>query len=341
MSFAPPSTVHQVERGSPTTVWRGRVFGLDLEASLPLVGFVPSAGGRAPSAVLRAATAAELRDLWPQSSQLLLSWRPAGGNRTMTVEHAPGVGYRVWALRHGTHVVFEGGTHVASAPPAWGGWRWQRLLFAHALPLAARLQGYELLHASAVRRGESVVAFVASSGTGKSTLAANLVARGWGFVTDDVLAVACANGKVTAHPGPSLMGLVNAEYDSLPADTRTLLGARLGRRGKRRSGKPYFTTPVTPGPARLAAICFLERADAGGEAILEEQHPPEPRLLLGAGFLPYLTSHENLVRHLDSCMEIAAATRAFTLRAPAHMSPAELARGVERQLLSSLGDPRS
>lgn len=337
MSFAPPSTVRKVKRGGTATVWRGRVFGLDLETSLPLVGFVPATGGRAPSAILRAATVAELRDLWPKSSQLLLSWRPAGGNRTMTVEHAPGVGYRVWALRHGTHVVSEGGTHIASAPPAWGGWQWQRLLFAHTLPLAARLQGYELLHASAVRLGESVVAFVASSGTGKSTLAANLVARGWGFVTDDVLAVACANGKATAHPGPSLMGLGNAEYDRLPAGSRTLLGPRLGRRGKRRLGKPYFTTPVTPGPARLAAICFLERAAAGREAILEEQRPPEPRFLLGANFLSYLTSHDHLLSHLDACTEIAAATRAFTLRVPAHMSPAELARRVEEQLPSTLG----
>jgi len=186
------------------------VFGLHVETSLPLIGLLPSAGG-SPSVTLRPATVEELRSLWPtEPTELLLGWRPAGGNRTMSVEYAPGIGYRVWALRHGTHIVSEDGRTIASAPPGWGGWRWQRLLFAQVLPLAAKLQGFELLHASAVHFGQAVVAFVASSGTGKSTLAANLVARGARFVTDDVLALACSNGVVVAHPGPALLGLTEA-----------------------------------------------------------------------------------------------------------------------------------
>lgn len=288
---------------------------------------------------LRPATVEELRSLWPtEPTELLLGWRPAGGNRTMSVEYAPGIGYRVWALRHGTHIVSEDGRTIASAPPGWGGWRWQRLLFAQVLPLAAKLQGFELLHASAVHFGQAVVAFVASSGTGKSTLAANLVARGARFVTDDVLALACSNGVVVAHPGPALLGLTEAEYRRMPAGRKAALGSRLGRSGKHGTGKTYFAPEVARRPGTLAGICFLERCETESDLSLREQIPPEPRRLLSAGFLAYLKSRNQLVDHLSSCAGIAAATRAFTLRVPASMSPADLARRVEEELRSVLED---
>ena len=90
-------------------------------------------------------------------------------------------------------------------------------------------------------------------------------------------------------------------------------------------------------PAPLAAICFFERDEADGDLTLDEQHPPEPRLLLGANFLGYLRSRDHLVDHLTSSTRIAAATRAFTLCAPTPMPPAELAERVEKRFLAALG----
>ena len=68
--------------------------------------------------------------------------------------------------------------------------RWQRLMFAQALPLAATLQGLALLHASAAEIDGRAFGFIASSGAGKSSLVVHLVATGdTRLLTDDVLAL--------------------------------------------------------------------------------------------------------------------------------------------------------
>jgi hypothetical protein len=333
VSLAPPSTEPYVERDGHATSQRAALFGLDVETSLPLVGFRQSASS-SPDVVVRPRVADELREVWPAGSgELLLARTFADGRRWFTIEHAQGIGYRIWARRHGTHVVSEDGGQVESAVPGWGGWRWQRLLFAQVLPLAAQLQGFELLHASAIKLDGAVVAFVASSGTGKSTLAANLAARGAPLVTDDVLAVASSAGVVLAHPGAALVGITEVEYQRLPAAGRAALGSRIGR-----ADKLYYSAEMATGPGPLAAICFLERGDAELELSLAEQRPPEPRRLLGAAFLSHLQTPDRLLGHLVSCAEIAKATRVLTLRMPARMSPVELAERVEERLRTVLAE---
>ena len=73
------------------------------------------------------------------------------------------------------------------------------------------LRGFLVLHASAVRFGESTIAFVANSGTGKSTLAAALVRAGHQFVTDDLLAVRPTGPRAEVTPGFARMRLSPAE----------------------------------------------------------------------------------------------------------------------------------
>ena len=64
-------------------------------------------------------------------------------------------------------------------------------------PLASLLQGHGVLHASAVRRGRSVAAFVGASGVGKSTLAEQLESMGWPVVAADVLPCRLRRGHPT------------------------------------------------------------------------------------------------------------------------------------------------
>jgi hypothetical protein len=56
-----------------------------------------------------------------------------------------------------------------------------------AVPFIAALQGETILHASAVERGQRIYAFIAGSGTGKSTFSTALQRRGWDKVADDLL----------------------------------------------------------------------------------------------------------------------------------------------------------
>jgi hypothetical protein len=63
------------------------------------------------------------------------------------------------------------------------------------------LRGETVLHASAVEREGSAVAFVAHSGMGKSTLAALACMQGARFVTDDLLRLSYADGGVRCLRG--------------------------------------------------------------------------------------------------------------------------------------------
>ena len=76
------------------------------------------------------------------------------------------------------------------------------LLFGPAMLLALALHGIFALHASAVRWGDRVVAFVGHSGAGKSTLASLLHEPTAGFerVADDILPFALADGIPVARP---------------------------------------------------------------------------------------------------------------------------------------------
>lgn len=79
-------------------------------------------------------------------------------------------------------------------------------LLGPAMAIVLSLRGYLVLHASAVRVGEGVVAFVGPKGAGKSTTAAALSRNGCDIVTDDMLVVDFTGGAPPlAVMGPALM----------------------------------------------------------------------------------------------------------------------------------------
>jgi hypothetical protein len=65
------------------------------------------------------------------------------------------------------------------------------------VPFAAALQGFVILHASAVCVEGKVIAFVGASGAGKSTIAQSLATQGFASVADDLLPIDAAKGKVS------------------------------------------------------------------------------------------------------------------------------------------------
>ena len=62
-------------------------------------------------------------------------------------------------------------------------------------------RGYLILHASCVKIGNTAVAFMGDSGTGKSTIAATLHVRGHAVVSDDVTVIRPSGGGPEAYPG--------------------------------------------------------------------------------------------------------------------------------------------
>jgi hypothetical protein len=239
----------------------------------------------------------------------------------MSIDRDPELGYRVHAPGHGLHLVSADGARVAASLPDGPAWRYQLLLFAQILPLAATLRGVELLHASAVAFDGRVAGFVAASGTGKSSVAAQLVGRGGSFFTDDALAMDRTDDAVVAHAGPRFANVHAHELDSLPAAGRERLGAEVGR-----SEKVHLEPPPVDEPLELVALYFLSRH--GAEPLRIDALEDEARALLASTFVMHVQTPERLMTHLDVCSDIARRVPCLSVHAPQDARAAQVADSI-------------
>lgn len=99
------------------------------------------------------------------------------------------------------------------------------LISGTLLSFLLALRGDPVLHGSAVQVGEAAVAFVGSSGMGKSTMATLLCAGGGRLITDDVLRLDLDSAVPRCHLGGTALRLRKAA-----ADLSTLFGAAPARR---------------------------------------------------------------------------------------------------------------
>ena len=194
------------------------------------------------------------------------------------------------------------GTRVWLAPGGVEEWRWQRLLTAQVLPIAALAQGLELLHASAVQVDGRVLAFAGPSASGKSTLAARLVLAGASLVSDDVLALQRVEDDVVAHPGPALMNLRESSPPIFTARDRARLGAELGRD----EGASRLQVGRKAGISPLRVLYLLRRNNTlTGPVRVTRLSPPPAFELLGAAFGTAIRTQARLIAHLDLCAHLA------------------------------------
>jgi hypothetical protein len=304
-------------------VWRGRAFGIVLESAEPFPG-LPFCSGDACGriATWRQERARAIDDAWPlEEGQVVVDLRHTDGRVFMRIDRHAADGYRIWAPYYGRHLVSADGRSIRSALPNVSPWRWQRLFFAQTLPLAAALQGLEVFHASAVAVHGRVAAFVGSSRTGKTSVAAHLVALGASFVTDDVLAVERLGSDVVAHPGPARLSIEDLELGRIPDSERRRLGVLIGR-----SDKLLVEPAPTDAPMPLAAIYFLQRpaADVSHPTIVEADATASPALLQDR-FLGYLEMPKLLRDRVDVWTAIAERIRLYNVRIPKSARAREVA----------------
>lgn len=243
----------------------------------------------------------------------------------MSVDTHVEAGYRVAAPGFGTHIVSPDGASILSCVPAISAWRWQRLLFAQVVPLAATLQGLELFHASAVEYSGRALGLIAASGTGKSSIAAHLVSRGARYVADDVLALEPVGEMVMAHPGPATASVYRSELRSLGTAGASRVGVVIGR-----SDKVQLAVEPVEGPLPLDSIYFVVRQPDIVRFAIDGVRPPDPRLLLSSTFISYLRTPAFLVGHLDACAQIAHAVGMFRVTVPVGFGAGDVADAVER-----------
>lgn len=315
-----------------SAVRRGQAFGIDVEAEFPIPELPASGdGGDSPRTSLELAEQSDLKRSWPaREATRLVSRTFPDGRPMMVVERHEDAGFCIWAPRYGRHVVSGDGADVRCALPRVAAWRWERLLFAQVLPLAAALLGRVLFHASAVAVDGGAFGFTGHAGAGKSSVAAHLVARGAALVTDDILALELSDDGVLAHPGASLTGIDAHELGAMTAEGRALLGAHLGK-----SDKTYVAAPIVRGPLPLRGLYFLTRN--GGRSIEIGPADSTPARLLGSGFISYLRSPPHLVHHLDVCARVADVVPTLRVSVPASAPATSVAAAVEAHLQTLLG----
>jgi hypothetical protein len=137
-------------------------------------------------------------------------------------------------------------------------------LYGLVLAFALHLKGVRNLHASAVVLPSGAVGFLAAPGSGKSTLAAAFAARGYPFLTDDLLAMTEEAPGYCVHPGfpfTSLsalsIGALGPSVSSVSTEFKEAPALPLG--GKTRVAVDAKWAAFHPRPAPLSALFILRR----------------------------------------------------------------------------------
>jgi hypothetical protein len=242
-----------------------------------------------------------------------------GVDRRKYFQHSTG-GELMRTRSYGEHLIADRGRTILSAVEGADTDLWQRFLVGQVLPATASIQGLEVFHASAVAVNGGVIALAGPSGTGKSTLAASLIAAGGGFYVDDVLAVDATTSGITAYPGPELVSLAPAQADALG------LGEPVWAISDQKS---IFAIDGERNPLPIRAFISLER---GNEVSEPEFAPCPPNRLMAMTFDALPRSPERLRRLLRVCAELASDARALHLRFSTQREPDEIAEAVMRRL---------
>jgi len=141
-------------------------------------------------------------------------------------------------------------------------------------PTFLQIQGFEVLHASAVIGARGVVAFCAPSETGKSTLAYGLGLRGYTVWADDAVVLDFLPRLIQTVHLPFFVRLRSSSALHYGYSETEITGGRVCREG-------YRMENALP----IAAICLLERA----------QTLPDNRVVM----IEPLKAREGLVKVLD------------------------------------------
>lgn len=229
-------------------------FGLALRSSFQLPGMTAGEAeeGSLPLE-LRLIAPAELEEAWsgPRSAG---SWRgKLGDGHELSIIWGE-AGDLLFDYSGGARFLFDPARpRLACAADDPAGPAWQRVLLSRVLPNLALAYGCEALHAAAVEMPFGVVAIAAPSGSGKSSLMAELMRRGAPLFTDDVLVLSRRDGVLVAHPGSPH---ANLSGDLAGPSTPEQLGEPLADfDGERWIGVHKASRRVS----RVAAVALLER----------------------------------------------------------------------------------
>ena len=166
------------------------------------------------------------------------------------------------------------------------------------------------------------IAFAAPSGTGKTSVAAHLVATGASLLTDDVLALETSDDGLVAHSGAPMLAVADSELKVMTGEGRARLGVVIGR-----SDKVIFRSGVIPQARRLDAVYFLDRS-SHVESFAIERVELDPARALGHCFNIYVRYHERILAQLDVYERLVGSVPTFSVVIPSGCSAHDVAAAV-------------
>lgn len=187
----------------------------------------------------------------------------------------------------------------------------RQCVLGRAIALAIHVSGDICLHASCVDVGIERIAFLAPKGTGKSTIAAAIIAAGGSLVTDDMLRVQPA--------GSTYFGVqrLRLHHDSAEVASRAGIESHAARNGKRVTSslpEPGAGEQLRP----LSAVYLLEVDGASPPEHAAREQVTGSRAVLA--FVSNLMLGPLIGRPTESLLRaavrLAAATPVYTLRIP-------------------------
>jgi hypothetical protein len=295
--------------------------GLALTSTFKLPGMAPADTEGLPTLTLQRVGHAELRAAWaaPDGPP---AWRGRlGDGEDLTVEFGA---HGEVLFSYGERALFllDPGQRSLSCAPRVEGLDWQRTLLTKVLPTVSVICGYEALHASAVDSPHGVIAILAPSGMGKTTLALELMRRGYPLVSDDILTLGASTDGVLAHPGTPHMNLAEKHPD--PAADR--LGVTLGLLG----GERWLAARASSTHARpVHILCLLERCSA---LSLEAHRLAPAPLALAPYMLGLPDDHDRRRRRFALYSDLASSATTLRITSGRTVQPGALADLIESEL---------
>ena len=319
--MSPAETVARSAGAPPDTsdpAWHYSAFGLIWSSTFPL----PMAAAAHGEADVALRLCEDVDTLW-SGDPSTLDWLFKIDGGPFVIQRGSGGDYRL-APRQGArfHVARDASAisceSAVLADPAS-----QRLLLDTVLWTTTLLHGIEGLHASAVQTESGVIAFLAASGGGKTSVAVELVRRGYALFCDDVLMLERCNAGFVAHPSPPLMNLPAAmALDGLRVDPIAQIGDESW----------VSVADIATQPSGLARLFVLNRAGGLEERIVAI----DPTVL---DLLPHAQVHALADgwerRRFELCSDLALNVPLSRIDVDPAASPSQIADLVEADLAAA------
>jgi hypothetical protein len=297
-------------------------YGLDLHASFPLPGMRPAQEDGLPPLALELVAPAELDAAWSGRGESSAWIGRLGDGRELAIERGRD-GDVLFSYGDRARFRLDARRRRLECAPLCEGLHWKQVLLGRILPNVAIALGYEALHASALDAPEGVVAVAAPSGTGKTTLALELMRRGWPLFADDVLTLGEGPGGVCAHPGTPHMNVGDGPAGAQAPDPAGATLATLA--GERWIAVDAST--VESRPVRM--VCLLERQP---DLPLEARVLPSSPLPLAPYMLGLSGDAERERRRFARYADLMCDATLMRLTAGVDERPADLADLIEQTL---------